>query len=145
MSKVYIIDDQYVKDNYPSLATYDNNDILSVIYDRQDTVLVADITEGLYDDLIEKLTNGDTLDEDYTKLLQLTQKYLLALTIVGVFSFYEKSKDENSREYNVSNMYGTVKYRQKRLKDFINETSFSTTGSDFDESSYNYSPIVYLR
>ena len=145
MANVYIIDDQYLKTKYPSMSTYDNNDILSVILIEQEQSLESDITEELYQDLITKLENNEVLDVAYSKLLLLCQKHLLLLTVQGLYSFYKNKDSEETREYNISNLYGKLKYTQKKLIDFIDETDFTTIGDSFSSETYNYSPITYLR
>lgn len=139
----YLIDDQYVKNHYPSLSTYNNNDINSTILLSQEHQLTSDITEELYDDLIGKLEAEEVLDSDYETLLKYCQKYLLLLVVKNIYSLYNTKTGEDAREYNISNIYGLLKKSQKTLKDFINDTNFTTIGDDFDSETYNYSPIYY--
>ena len=147
MATVYIIDDQYVKSKMPSLSRYDNKDILSTILLEQETTLVSDITEELYDDIVAKLIAAEVtpIEEPYTTLITLCQRYLLMLTMQGIYSFYEKNSSENEREYNISNLYGKVKFTQKKLKNYITDNNFTTTGDTFDGDVYNFSPIWYPR
>jgi len=145
MTNTYLIDDQYFKKKYPSMSTYDNNDILTVILMEQETSLASDMTEELYADLIGKLEAGEVLDEAYAELLAKCQSHMVFLTVKGLYSFYNKKESEDVREYNISNIYGKLKYTQKKLIDFIDKTDFTSTGSSFSSETYNYSPITYLR
>jgi hypothetical protein len=140
---VYLIDDQYTKEHYPSLSVYNNKDINSTILLSQEHQLASDITEELYEDLVTKLSNEETLEEPYVTLLKYCQKYLLLLVVKNIYSLYNNKESEDAREYNISNIYGLLKKSQKTLKDYISDNDFTTIGDNFSTETYNYSPIFY--
>lgn len=140
---IYIIDDKYVKDNFPSFSSYNSNDILSVIAIEQKTTLVDVISFQTYQTLLLKIKE-QKINGEWTEFLDLCQFFLLFSTIRGIYDFYEKSKDGRERDFNVSGLFGKIEFAKRNIKTFL-ASSTITTGEEYSSDYMNGSPIYYPR
>ena len=143
MSKIYVIDDQYLKSNYPSLNSYNNKDLLSVIMIEQRTSLKQTISAETYTELLTKIEAGE-ITGVWVDFLDLCQMYLMFRTVQGVFDLYEKNNREDSRDLNVANVWGKIKYAEKSLKGYIEDNDISTS-AEYSSDYLSSSPIWYPR
>ncbi len=143
MSKIYVIDDQYLKNNYPSLNSYSDVDLLSVIMIEQITSLKQVLSADTYDALLVHIGAGTVADE-WVDLLELSQLYLMFRSVQGVFDLYSKNTDIDTRDNNVANVYGKIKFAEANLKTFLADSDI-TTGDEFSSDYVSTSPFYYPR
>lgn len=141
MSKIYIIDDEYIKENYPSVSTLSNKDLLSVIMIEQRSTLVDTLSYETYNSLLINIRDGE-INGEWVELLRLTQEYLLFISVKSIYDLYMGKTDGNSRDFNVSNLYGKIEFSKRNIKKFLSISSIET-GEEYSSSYYNGSPIYY--
>ena len=153
MSVVYLISDEYFKEQYPSYNTLDMNKFYSAVLVEQQTSVEDIIGSILYEWLIAN-ANG-TLTGDELKLLEQVQYLLVYLTALNLILLNETPNIDN--QLRIDFLKEKIIMLRNKLLDFINDsddlqTIISSGGGAIGEdgnanpdTNQFPSPIYYWR
>ena len=149
MEELLIIDDGYIKANYPLAYNVDTNRLASVIRKTQRIQLRSLLGDALYQAVVDYCQNEDDTNPISAVIEDIRQLHCLYVE-KALFTTYYKDLGDDVRESNISYIEGDIKTLESWVVDnVVNNTQVYNIASDdssanaFDEDYLNYSTIYY--